>query len=92
LLNASHASLKNDYAVTGRELDVLAETAQKQAGCLGARMTGAGFGGCAIAVVSEEQLEIFEKVVGSTYEAEIGYPASFYVAYIGTGARVMVEE
>lgn len=62
LLNASHASLKDDYEVTGLELDTLAETAQKQAGVLGARMTGAGFGGCAIALVAHDNVSAFEKL------------------------------
>ena len=56
LLNESHASLKNDYEVTGLELDTLAETSQKQPGCLGSRMTGAGFGGCAIALVHKDNV------------------------------------
>lgn len=86
LLNASHASLKDDYEVTGIELDTLAETAQKQPGTLGARMTGAGFGGCAIALVAHDNVAAFEKVVGDTYEKVVGYPASFYVAQIGSGA------
>ena len=86
LLNASHASLKDDYEVTGIELDTLAETAQKQPGTLGARMTGAGFGGCAIALVAHDNVSDFEKVVGDTYEKVVGYPASFYVAQIGSGA------
>ncbi|WP_374285089.1 galactokinase [Lactococcus sp.] len=86
LLNASHASLKNDYEVTGIELDTLAETAQAQAGVLGARMTGAGFGGCAIALVSHDNVEDFQNAVGQKYEEVVGYPASFYVAQIGSGS------
>lgn len=87
LLNASHASLKDDYEVTGIELDTLVETAQKQLGVLGARMTGAGFGGCAIALVKESVLEDFIKQVGANYEEKIGYAADFYVANIDDGAR-----
>ena len=86
LLNASHESLKNDYEVTGLELDTLAETAQKQPGVLGARMTGAGFGGCAIALVAHDKVADFEKAVGDEYEKVVGYPASFYVAQIGSGS------
>ncbi|PCS01395.1 galactokinase [Lactococcus fujiensis] len=86
LLNDSHASLKNDYEVTGIELDTLAETAQQQDGVLGSRMTGAGFGGCAIALVKHDQIDAFEKAVGDRYETVVGYPASFYVAQIGSGA------
>jgi len=92
LLNASHASLKNDYEVTGLELDTLAETAQKQPGVLGARMTGAGFGGCAIALVAHDNVPSFEKAVGETYEKVVGYPASFYVAQIGSGSTKLDVE
>lgn len=86
LLNASHASLKEDYEVTGIELDTLVEAAQKQPGVLGARMTGAGFGGCAIALVNQTYLEAFISQVGRIYQEEIGYPADFYVASIDDGA------
>lgn len=86
LLNASHASLKEDYEVTGVELDTLAETAQQQPGCLGARMTGAGFGGCGIALVQHDNVPAFEKIVGDKYKQVIGYNASFYVAHIGDGS------
>ena len=86
LLNDSHVSLKNDYEVTGIELDTLAETAEQQDGVLGSRMTGAGFGGCAIALVKHDQIDAFEKAVGDRYETVVGYPASFYVAQIGSGA------
>lgn len=87
LLNASHASLKDDYEVTGIELDTLVETAQKQTGVLGARMTGAGFGGCAIALVKETSLADFIQQVGANYEEKMGYTADFYVANIDDGAR-----
>lgn len=87
LLNESHNSLKNDYEVTGRELDALAEAAWKHEGTLGARMTGAGFGGCAIAIVEENQVESFIDYVGDEYKKRIGYEADFYVASIGDGAK-----
>lgn len=85
LLNASHKSLKEDYEVTGIELDTLAETSQKQEGCLGARMTGAGFGGCAIALVHKDKLDSFIANVQSTYEKAIGYKAGFFVCETGDG-------
>ncbi|MBO4438778.1 MAG: galactokinase [Spirochaetaceae bacterium] len=85
LLNASHKSLKEDYEVTGIELDTLAETAQKQEGCLGARMTGAGFGGCAIALVHKDKLDAFIENVQTAYEAAIGYKAGFFVCETGDG-------
>ena len=85
LLNASHKSLKEDYEVTGIELDTLAETAQKQEGCLGARMTGAGFGGCAIALVHKDKLDAFIEKVQTSYESAIGYKAGFFVCETGDG-------
>ena len=85
LLNASHKSLKEDYEVTGIELDTLAETAQKQEGCLGARMTGAGFGGCAIALVHKDKLDSFIAKVQAVYEKNIGYKAGFFVCESGDG-------
>lgn len=87
LLNASHQSLKDDYEVSGVELDTLAETAQKVPGVLGARMTGAGFGGCAIALVDRSQVETLETTVRDAYLKKIGYEPSFYVAEIGDGAH-----
>ena len=89
LLNESHASLRNDYEVTGAELDTLAETAQGQKGCLGARMTGAGFGGCAIALVHKDALEDFIANVQEAYTEKIGYGAGFFACESGDGvARV----
>ena len=90
LLNESHASLKNDYEVTGLELDTLAETSQKQPGCLGARMTGAGFGGCAIALVHKDNVDGFIENVQKEYTARVGYSAGFFVCSSGDGvARVL---
>lgn len=91
LMNASHQSLKADYEVTGLELDTLAETAQRVPGVLGARMTGAGFGGCAIALVHRDVVATLEKTVGERYEAVAGYAPSFYAANIGTGAHWVGE-
>lgn len=86
LLNASHESLAHDYEVTGIELDTLVYAAQKQPGVLGARMTGAGFGGCSIALVKESKLDHFIKEVGEAYQEAIGYQADFYKALIHDGA------
>jgi len=87
LMNASHDSLRNDYEVTGFELDTIVEEARKVKGVIGARMTGAGFGGCAIALVKDEQVTEFCKVVGENYEAKTGIKPDFYIAEIGDGAR-----
>jgi galactokinase len=87
LMNASHISLRDDYEVTGVELDTLVEAAWEQEGTVGARMTGAGFGGCAIAIVKENSVEQFISEVGNEYRTKIGYEATFYVASIGDGAK-----
>lgn len=90
LLNESHASLKNDYEVTGLELDTLAETSQKQPGCLGSRMTGAGFGGCAIALVHKDNVDGFIENVQKEYTVQVGYAAGFFECSSGDGvARVL---
>lgn len=87
LLNASHKSLCEDYEVTGIELDTLVHTAWEVPGVLGARMTGAGFGGCSIALVDESCIEEFITKVGAVYKDKIGYEASFFVATIGDGPK-----
>lgn len=90
LLNASHASLKNDYEVTGIELDTIVKEAQQFQGCLGARMTGAGFGGCAIAIVETGLVDQFIKKVGASYTRQIGLQPEFYVSSIGDGVHQLV--
>ncbi|MCH6269133.1 galactokinase, partial [Bacillus sp. FJAT-50051] len=92
LMNQSHASLREDYEVTGIELDSLVEAAWKQPGVFGARMTGAGFGGCAIAIVANEEVGNFIANVGEVYFEKIGYKADFYVAGIGGGAKEIEME
>uniref|UniRef100_UPI0035B51383 galactokinase n=1 Tax=Neobacillus sp. TaxID=2675273 RepID=UPI0035B51383 len=92
LMNQSHLSLRDDYEVTGVELDSLVEAAWQQPGVLGARMTGAGFGGCAIAIVANEEVENFIASVGAAYREKIGYEAEFYVANIGDGAKEIEME
>lgn len=89
LVNASHVSLEHDYEVTGLELDTLAHTAWQQEGVLGARMTGAGFGGCGIAIVHKDKVEAFKENVGKTYTEVVGYAPSFYVAEIAGGSTVL---
>lgn len=86
LMNDSHESLKTDYEVTGKELDTIVSEAREIEGVLGARMTGAGFGGCAIAIVDKNKVnELIEKV-GEAYQNEVGLKADFYVAMVGEGA------
>lgn len=85
LMNASHVSLRDDYEVTGIELDTLVEEAWKAEGVIGSRMTGAGFGGCTVSIVRDEFIDNFKKQVGDAYRAKIGYDADFYVVEIGDG-------
>lgn len=90
LMNASHASLKNDYEVTGIELDTLAETAQEVKGCLGARMTGAGFGGCAIAIAHKTAIEELKNKVSEKYFAVTGISCEIYETQIGDGVTELL--
>ena len=85
LMNESHVSLRDDYEVTGIELDTLVEEAWKIDGVIGSRMTGAGFGGCTVSIVKDEAVDTFIKEVGAAYEKKIGYAADFYVVEIGDG-------
>lgn len=85
LLYGSHNSLKNDYEVTGLELDTLVEVASKQKGCIGARMTGAGFGGCAIALVHKDHVDKFIDKVGKAYKKVVGYEGGFFGCSSGDG-------
>lgn len=87
LMNASHQSLRDDYEVTGDELDALVEAAWDTEGVLGSRMTGAGFGGCTISLVRTEAVDNFIKNVGRIYRQQIGYPADFYICKMGGGPR-----
>lgn len=89
LLNQSHESLRDDYEVTGIELDTLAHTAWTLEGVLGARMTGAGMGGCAIALVRKDKVDEVQATIAKHYEETIGYPASFYIAEVGAGAHAI---
>ncbi len=87
LLIESHNSLRNLYEVTGRELDCIVDSANEYPHCLGARMTGAGFGGCAIAIVKKNKVEEFMDFVGNRYREEIGYDGEFYITDIGDGVK-----
>lgn len=89
LMNASHVSLRDDYEVTGIELDTLVEEAWKVPGVIGSRMTGAGFGGCTVSIVEDDAIDTFKKQVGDAYLAKIGYAADFYVVEIGDGPVVL---
>ncbi|HTI57541.1 galactokinase [Mucilaginibacter sp.] len=91
LMYASHDSLKNLYEVSGKELDAVVEYSQTNPDVAGARMTGAGFGGCAIALVKETGFDKFSKEVSDYYTSKIGYAASVYSSLIGDGVGVLKE-
>lgn len=87
LMNASHVSLRDDYEVTGLNLDAMAEAAWKVDGVIGSRMSGGGFGGCTVSLVKDEAIENFKEQVGKEYEAKTCIKPDFYVAEISDGAR-----
>lgn len=87
LMNDSHISLRDDYEVTGIELDTLVSLAWESEGVIGARMTGAGFGGCTVNIVKEEFIDSFIEKVKKEYTDKIGYEPSFYIVSISGGAR-----
>ena len=87
LMIDSDTSLREDYEVTGKELDTLVREALKVKGVIGSRMTGAGFGGCTVSIVKDEAVDEFIKSVGKAYKEEIGYDADFYTVSIGDGPK-----
>lgn len=87
LMNASHDSLRDDYEVTGKELDTMVEEARKIDGVIGSRMTGGGFGGSTVSLVKDEAVDAFIENVGKNYEAKTGLKPEFYVAEIGEGGH-----
>lgn len=90
LMTQSHRSLQTDYEVTGKELDALVDFALQGKGCIGARMTGAGFGGCAIALVEKSHLEAFKSTVTEGYQKSTGLTPDFYISQIGDGVNPML--
>ena len=90
LMNESHFSLRDDYDVTGRELDTLAEIAWSLPGVIGSRMTGAGFGGSTVSLLKNDAIETFRERVSAVYTERIGYAPSFYVASIAEGTHRLV--
>jgi galactokinase len=88
LMNQSHESLRDDYEVSSKELDTLVELARQQPGVLGARMTGAGFGGCTVNLVRADAADSFAQVVGEGYEKALGLKGEIYVCQASDGALV----
>ncbi len=91
LMKASHLSLRDDFEVSGRELDTLAELAWQCPGVIGSRMTGAGFGGCTVSFVEPGAVDYFRNVVGPAYEKAVGHPPSFYLVEAADGAAKLKE-
>ena len=89
LMIESHRSLRDNYEVSGKELDVLVEEALKVPGVMGSRMTGGGFGGCTITLLKREAIEMFIIEVGKNYTERTGYYADFYNVEVGDGARAL---
>jgi galactokinase len=89
LMNESHASLRDDFEVSSQRLDVMVETARRQRGCFGARMTGAGFGGCALALVERDAVDRFVAAVGEQYAQSTGLTPAIYVCRPTRGAGLV---
>jgi len=85
LMNASHVSLRDDYAVSCDEIDILVDAAWKVDGVIGSRITGGGFGGCTVSIVKNDAIENFKKTVGDEYTKKTGLAAEFYVVSVGNG-------
>ncbi len=91
LMNASHISLRDDFEVSSPELNVIVELAQAQAGCFGARMTGAGFGGCAVALVQSAAANGFVHAVADSYQAKTQLEPNLYICQATNGAELIAE-
>ena len=87
LMNASHISLRDDYEVSCKEIDILVELAWKTEGVIGSRITGGGFGGCTVSIVKNDAVDTFVQEIGKAYFDKVGHEAEFYVVDIGDGAR-----
>ncbi|HET9589857.1 MAG TPA: hypothetical protein VFO91_13820, partial [Anaerolineales bacterium] len=89
LMNECHASLRDLYEVSCPELDAMVRIAQSLEGCYGARLTGAGFGGCTVNLVARSQANAFARALASGYESEIGYPPEIYISCPSDGAGLL---
>ena len=86
LMNQSHISLRDDYAVSCDEIDILVDLAWKIPGVIGSRITGGGFGGCTVSIVKNDSVDIFIESIGKDYKEKVGHEAEFYTVQIGNGA------
>ena len=89
LMNECHISLRDLYEVSCPELNVMVSVAQSLDGCYGARLTGAGFGGCTVNLVAREQVETFSAALAEGYQAEVGYPPEIYITRASNGAELL---
>lgn len=89
LMNASHTSLRDDYEVSCKEIDILVDLAQAMPHVLGSRITGGGFGGCTVSIVKNDTVDKFVDEIGKAYEKKVGHKAEFYVVDIGDGAKAI---
>ncbi len=92
LMNESHVSMRDDFEISCDALDAMVECAQGQAGCFGARMTGGGFGGCAVALVRENDASAFIEDVAEMYKERTNFDAAIYPCRAVDGAEVMRPE
>ena len=91
LMNESHISMRDDFEITNHELNVMVSIAQAQDGCFGARMTGGGFGGCAVALVHEEKVAGFVTAVSDQYHDQTELGPKIYVCQPSQGASVIAQ-
>ncbi len=91
LMQLSHMSLRDDFEVSSRELNIMVQCAEHQPGCYGARMTGAGFGGCAVALVRQDAAEAFSSGVAAEYEDATGLKPNIYICAATNGAEVITQ-
>jgi len=92
LMNESHVSLRDDYEVSCKELDLMVERAQEFDGVYGARMTGGGFGGCTVNLVAAEKVEEFKRFVSQGYTAATGLLPEIYVSSAAEGAEEVTAD
>lgn len=89
LMNQSHTSLRDLYDVSTPQLDILVEIAQNFSGCLGSRLTGAGFGGCTVSLVERKRTKEFSSYVTKLYTSKTGLEANIYITSASEGARLI---
>ena len=85
-MHQSHISLRDDYAVSCEEIDILVDLAWKIPGVIGSRITGGGFGGCTVSIVKNDSVDTFIESIGKAYKEKVGHEAEFYTVQIGDGA------